>query len=228
MGASQSAVARLCFCAFLLGGICGLCYDFLRISRILLGAQYRVSSENRFRNVNLPLIGNRPRRKRKRLLGAVIFIEDFFFCLFSGIAMILLFYEVTNGEIRYVAFLFTTIGFVVYRFTLGKPMMLLSETLAFFLESLLRYALWLVLLPIRSGIVFLKRVWYAHRKKKMKKERRIYTQKIIKSIENAAEEQGKRKERRGVEKQKEAVQPEPSREGVSGNYDCGVARGIRE
>lgn len=228
MGASQSAVARLCVFALLLGVGSGLFYDFLRISRILLGAQYRAASENRFQNVTLPFIGNRPRRKHKRLLGAVIFIEDFFFCLLSGIAMILLFYEVTNGEIRYAAFLFAVIGFVVYRFTIGKPVMLLSETLAFLLESLVRYVVWLVLLPIRYVIELLKRVYDTHQKKKRAKERRNYTEKMMKTVGKPTTEQRKRKERHGGKEQKEAVQPEPSCEGISCDYDRGVARSVRQ
>lgn len=228
MGASQSAVARLYFCALLLGGVCGLFYDFLRISRILLGARYSASCENRFQNLTLPFIGNRPRRKHERLLGAVIFIEDFFFCLFSGIAMILLFYEVTNGEIRYAAFLFAALGFIVYRFTLGKPMMFLSETLAFLAESVVRYAIWFALLPLRYGFGLLKQAYCAHRKKKLARERKAYTEKMMKTVGYPTTEQRKRKERHGVKGKKEAVQSESSREDLSRDYDRGVARSVRQ
>ncbi len=228
MGISQSAIARLYFSAFFLGCAFGLFYDCLRISRILFGAHYSASSENRFRNLALPLIGNRPRRKHYKMLGVVIFIEDFLFSVIAGIAMILLFYEVANGEIRYLAFIFASVGLIVYRVTLGKPIMLLAETLAFVLECAIRYVIWFLLLPIRSLRKLLKRIYCAYREKKNATERRRYTEKMMKRVGIPTMETRNGKEHRGGKRKKKTVQPEPSVADISRSHDHRVTRGVRQ
>ena len=103
----------------------------------------------------------------------VVFLEDLFFCLFVGVALILLFYEVNNGKIRYPAFLCAGAGFLLYRATLGRLVMLFSEVIAFVVALCVRYVLFFLLYPIKlCGRVLKRRVDKAcvcvmrHRQKK--------------------------------------------------------------
>lgn len=152
MGASQAVLARLWLYAFLLGVGLGAVYDALRITRVFLGVSYTDKLKERLHNVQLPYLAPRPPRRTSRVLGAVMFFEDFFFAAGAGIAMILLFYQVNSGKIRIPAFFCAAIGFCLYCKTLGKLVMYLSEAIAFWIEVALRYVFFFITLPIRWGL----------------------------------------------------------------------------
>ncbi|MBO5295117.1 MAG: spore cortex biosynthesis protein YabQ [Clostridia bacterium] len=150
MSISQSALAWLYLYALLLGLGLGAVYDLLRITRVFLGVHYSQRAAKRLQNIRLPLLSPYRRKKEKRALGVIVFLEDLTFCLFSAISFILLFYIQNNGKIRFPVFLCAGAGFLLYRATLGKLIMLFSEVIAFFLETTARYAAFFLLYPIRK------------------------------------------------------------------------------
>ena len=145
----QSALARLTLYACLLGAALGAVYDLLRLSRVFLGVHYSQRAAKRLQAIRLPLIGPRTKKKKSPALGIVVFLEDFLFCIFAGITLILLFYEYNNGKIRYVAFLGAALGFLGYRGTLGRVVMLFSEAITFLVETGLRYIFFFGAYPFR-------------------------------------------------------------------------------
>ena len=149
MDISQAALARLYLYALLLGIGLGLVYDALRITRVLLGAHYSRRAARRLQEISLPLLCARKKKTESRALGIVVFLEDLLFCLFAAIAMILLFYEANHGKIRFPALLCVGVGFLLYRSTLGRPVMLFSEVIAFVLETAWRYLCFFAFLPVR-------------------------------------------------------------------------------
>jgi len=158
MEISQEALARLYLYALFLGCALGAVYDLLRISRVFFGIHYSQRAIKRLTCVRLPLLEARTERKKKRTLGAVIFFEDLFFCIFCAIALILLFYECNNGKIRYPVFLAAGVGFLMYRGTLGKAVMLFSEVIVFAVETAFRYIFFFLFFPVRFACKNLRAV----------------------------------------------------------------------
>ena len=207
MGLSQSTLAWLCFYAWLLGIGLGILYDVLRITRIFLGVHYRPRLAKRLRSKALPLIRLPAHRRESRALGFVVFLEDLFFCLFAGVAMILLFYEINNGKIRYPAFLCAGCGFLLYRATLCRFILPMLETIAFVLECSVRYLWFFASYPVRVAVrvcAGVAKKCIAHsRAAGQKRDRRRYTEREReRGIRNACglipeETEQKRKMRRG-------------------------------
>jgi hypothetical protein len=156
MTVSQSALAWLYLYATLLGIALGAFYDLFRITRVFLGMHYSRRAANRLRERQLPLLGHRRRRRESRALGIVIFLEDLIFCMVAGILLVILFYEVNSGRFRFPALLCTGAGFLLYRGTLGRAVMLFSEVIAFVIETGVRYLVFFTLYPVRRTAGFLK------------------------------------------------------------------------
>ena len=157
MNLSQAELAWLYLYALLLGVALAAVYDLLRITRVFLGVRYSRRFAKRMRDVQLPFLRPRPKRAESRALGVVVFFEDLFFCMFAAVALILLFYQANNGKFRFPALLAVGAGFLLYRGTLGRLVMLFSEVIAFFIETGVRYLLFFMLFPIRTLFGFVKK-----------------------------------------------------------------------
>lgn len=190
MESSQFVLAQLWLYAFLLGIGLGAVYDALRITRVFLGISYTKKATAMLRDITLPYLPPRHARRTSRVLGVVIFLEDFLFALFVGVSMILLFYLVNNGNIRFHAFLCTLLGFFLYRMTFGRIVMLGSEIIAFGVETILRYAVFFTCLPFRwlwkqfSRIC--ARLWLRLRTYVLSKKRKALTACVLRDAEICA------------------------------------------
>ena len=125
---------------------------FIRITRVFLGVHYSRRMAKRLRTLSLPFLPPRKRRGESRALGVVVFIEDFLFCACAGIALVLLFYGANNGKFRFSALLCTGAGFLLYRVTLGRLVMLFSVGIAFLIATTVRYLIFFFLYPIPHNV----------------------------------------------------------------------------
>lgn len=179
MNVSQADLGWLYLCSLLAGVILGAFYDVLRITRVFLGVHYSRRTARALRGVSLPLLKAQKDRGENKMLGIVVFVEDFFFCLFAAVALILLFYEMTNGKFRIFAILICMMGFLLYRGTLGRLVMLCSEVIAFVIETAVRYLAFFILFPLRFCKQKItqrsKQVTTYFKKKQQKRERVRYT-----------------------------------------------------
>ena len=237
MNISQSQLALLYVNAVLLGAGLGFFYDLFRVVRILLGERFLIAG-CRFDETKLPLLQARGEKKKyAKIRKIVIFAGDFLFCIVSSVAMILLFYRMNNGKIRFWAFPMTGVGFYLYRITLGKFVMLCAETVAFLLETAVRCFFFLVTFPFKW---IFKRLRLAAKKQKVqavekrRRRRRFeYTQRFEDDLDvrvkegllGIADEKGARRDA-GNRKQEEAVQPEPVGSDLSGDHRGGVHRRV--
>lgn len=243
MSISQADLARLFLYALFLGVGLGAVYDVLRISRIFLGVHYSRRMVKKLRNISFPLLPKRKEKHESRLLGLVIFLQDFFFCVLCGVSLVLLFYEVNSGNFRLSAAFCVGGGFLLYRYTLGRLVMLFSEVIAMAIEVILRYILFFFFLPFRCAFRFLKnitrRLLRHLRKKQQKNQRARYTARQMSKLDTDAcgmfpyapsEELGKQLKRGKYygKGSKEAIQLDGSRQDPSGASGSGRRRGIRE
>lgn len=152
MGTSQAVLAELYFVSLLLGCAFGLIYDLLRITRIFFGVHYSMKLQPLCERLPLPKKHEKKKRieKKHRKISAaqpIIFLQDFWFCILFAVSMAIVFYEINSGGVRLPAFFFAGVGFVLYRFTIGKPVLLFSETIAFFVKFCIRWCVFGVTYP---------------------------------------------------------------------------------
>ena len=193
----------------------GLLYDGFRIVRIFLGEHFSDVS-SRFAAARLPLIGPpRKPKNRKKLRAVFIFIGDFLFCIIASVTLILLFYQMNHGKIRFMTFVLAGSGFYLYRFTIGKPIMMCSETIAFVLQTTVRYVCFFAFFPFKwtaqKTICFVKKFIKKKTYKRMMRIRVRYTAEQMKRLESVTREslleEGKKKGVRYRGRKKEAIQP---------------------
>ncbi|MBE6602306.1 MAG: hypothetical protein E7637_07385 [Ruminococcaceae bacterium] len=240
MAISQGSLAWLYACACLLGLALGAVYDLLRITRVFLGVRYSRRASRRLRAIRLPLLAPRTKRRESRALGVVVFFEDLFYCLFAGIAMILLFYECNNGKIRYPVFFLVAVGFLVYRYTLGRIVMLFSEAITFVLETAFRYFFFFIFYPFRFLYKQIKRAVAkckdrAMRARKRRSRSRYTERELARTQKNACglipEDVPKARALKGgkkLVKQQKTVQPESARANPACHARAGIDRGVRK
>ena len=105
-------------------------YDVFRIRRIAVGAN----------------------KKRKKLLtrllsGFIIGVEDIIFFTAAGIATTLIDYAVFQGRVRPMAVILEAVGFLLYRLTVGRLVMAVSEAVIALVQRALSFICGKLLLP---------------------------------------------------------------------------------
>ncbi|MBQ1226440.1 MAG: spore cortex biosynthesis protein YabQ, partial [Clostridia bacterium] len=113
---SHLALAQLLFLSIAFGFFAGALYDIFRIRRIAL---------------KIPILWH---------------FEDFFFMVFCGVTYAVLFYALNSGRVRGFAFVGGIVGLYIYRKTLGRLVMALSERIISFVKYILRK---IILPPIK-------------------------------------------------------------------------------
>lgn len=107
-----------------LGIILGVVYDILRIRRI---ATARSGSFGARRAPISLAMWNGKGPRRSKVGAGLLFVEDLLFALFAAVSFLLLFYSVNGGIVRWYAFVGAGMSFVVYRLTIGRLLMCLSD-----------------------------------------------------------------------------------------------------
>lgn len=126
-------------CSFILGLIFGGLYDIIRIIHILCGiASYS---------------GNCV-MKRGKIPFVLFFVFDIVYALVTTAVFSVFQYWRMNGQFRLFVLVFAVIGFVVWHCTVGRGVMMLSETVANFVRVLFRK---FIVLPIRFVLKFLRK-----------------------------------------------------------------------
>ena len=57
--------------------------------------------------------------------AVIVFISDFIFCIFSAVCLLILFFNLSYGKVRFYALAFVIVGFMVWRFTVSRLVMML-------------------------------------------------------------------------------------------------------
>ena len=121
---SHTALAQLLFLSVVFGFVAGALYDIFRIRRIA---------------IKIPIIWH---------------FEDFFFMVFCGVVYAVLFYALNSGRVRGFAFAGGISGFYIYRKTLGRLVISLSEKIIGAVKYILRK---IILPPIKFVTLAVKR-----------------------------------------------------------------------
>lgn len=169
---SQSGLALLYLYALALGGVLGLFFDLIRFPRLLFTREAEPKKE-----------GAKQSLRKRRAVGAFVFLEDFLFCIVAAVCVILLFYEHNNGKIRPLVFLILPGGFFLYSATVGRWIRSFLQILVKWIHKALWKAFLLVWKPTKKALIALGS---ALQKQAEKRARKRETKKLFRMVERDA------------------------------------------
>ncbi|MBE6592375.1 MAG: hypothetical protein E7642_00090 [Ruminococcaceae bacterium] len=130
MEISQVILSLLLLYSFFFGAIVGMFYDGCRMLRVLAGKRYSKRGYKRIEAWRLPIIKRTLAPKSESVWqSAVTFFGDILCVLFCTAGIIVLNYSYNSGRFRFFTVLGVLAGFFVYKYTLGRLVMLVAEPL---------------------------------------------------------------------------------------------------
>lgn len=151
--------------SFFLGLFSCAVYQIFKIIKLPLMQEYSDKFSKKMKDKNFGAVLNPLIKERKHKIIKIVVqsLLDFsYFVLLTPIYAIF-FYETSNGVVRWYAFAFSLLGFIVFKISIGKIIERLIEYVGFYLEVSLSF----IIYKIKKII---KRIFKRKPKKKMKKE----------------------------------------------------------
>ncbi len=147
----------LLFFALLFGAFLGVFYDAGRIFGCLLGMPCKGAKKITLKGLRLPRSFKEGKEKKigKRVQSILLFCGDLLFMLLSGAFFCVFLYAVNDGEFRFFVLLGVLLGFILYRFTVGRVLWLFASYIVGFIRLIFSWLLFGVLFPFQSLLRFL-------------------------------------------------------------------------
>ena len=166
---------------FLLGVATGILHDSHRLIRVLFGASYQKGAEGD--GWQLQISGRPIVRFFKNL---IVFLQDVFLFLFASVGLILLNYEMNDGQLRIFSVVSLCFGFLFYYVTLGRLLLRINRWVADCIKRIFGYIFSIVSKPIRTFVDFFgknaKNIFKKITKAIAKKRKKVYNINRQKSI----------------------------------------------
>jgi len=108
------------------GAILGVVYDVFRIIRIAFNSKW-----------------------------ISVFFQDFIFCIFSAVSVILLVYYTNSGIVRWFSLFGCFLCFVLYHMTVGILIMFVSRKIIDFIKKVLKFLKKITVTPIKMTVLFI-------------------------------------------------------------------------
>ncbi len=145
------------------GAVVGVLNDVFRLSRVMLGVRYSGKSFDRLYTLSLPVLKRplgelRGGKAKQGILQTVMLLEDMLLFLFAAAGTVVLNYYFNHGQFRFYTVIALVVGFVLYYFTVGKLVALLSEMIVLLLRAIFTVLLASVLRPIAIFFDFLEKI----------------------------------------------------------------------
>ncbi len=152
MEISQITLAVMLLYSFLFGIAVGILYDVNRIVRVLFGVRYTNKAYSRLYSLKLPV------SKKNVLIGSskgfwqslVINLGDALCVLVATVGAILINYGYNSGRFRFFTVAALIVGFVIYRFSIGRMLILVAEPLAFICKYIFLSICGILAFPLRK------------------------------------------------------------------------------
>lgn len=180
MEISQTLLALLLFKSFVFGGICGVFYDLNRIVRVLFGVKYSKKAYDKLYAVKLPIVRKKVSMGEKSgaLQAIVINVGDFLCVIFAAVGIIILNYAYNSGRFRFFTVIGMGVGFIIYRYTVGKLVIAVAEPIAFIFKYFLLSIILIFSCPfVKAGShigKFVKKIIYLYSFTLEKKKKELY------------------------------------------------------
>ncbi len=131
-----------------LGVILGAVYDFFRVLRIS-----RKDTDDLSGGIYDKIRPKKSISKPQKLLrltdNALTFIEDILFWMIVFASEAIYIYYINDGEPRIDCFILSAAGFMLYRISIGRIVVFLSQQIIFFARCLLFWSGYIIIYPVR-------------------------------------------------------------------------------
>lgn len=167
---SQTSLGALMLTSLIVGFVFGALYDIFRIRRIAVRK------------------GKSDKKHLTSFLEAfIIGIEDILFFVALGSVTSVLFYVFSYGKVRLLSILCELIGFALYRLTLGRLVMLVSDLIISFLYFLWRKFVTCVIMPPINALKKLVNILFGKLyNARQRARRKAYSEKVKKKMIRAS------------------------------------------
>lgn len=136
MEISQIMLTLLLLYSFLFGIAVGIFYDGCRIIRVLAGKRYSKKGYKRLDALKFPIIKRTLFAPKEDgvLQSVLIFLSDLICVTFCTAGIIVLNYAYNSGRFRFFTVIGVLIGFFIYKYTVGRLIMLIAEPMLLLLR----------------------------------------------------------------------------------------------
>ena len=136
MEISQIMLTLLLLYSFLFGIAVGIFYDCCRIIRVLAGKRYSKKGYKRLDTLKFPIIKRTLFAPKEDgvLQSVLIFLSDLICVTFCTVGIIVLNYAYNSGRFRFFTVIGVLIGFFIYKYTVGRLIMLIAEPMLLLLR----------------------------------------------------------------------------------------------
>lgn len=107
----------------------------------------------------------------RRQRAYALFVSDFLFCIVSSVCMMILFFNLSYGRMRGYAFLFTIVGFLVWRASVSRLFISFMRSVVAAVNGLLNSAKMRIGLAIKKQMRRIYTANYCKRNIKVKKRK---------------------------------------------------------
>jgi len=172
MEISQTGLFLLIIYSAATGCVLGMVYSVIRLIREII-----VPTDDRYMKTKLPIVKKTAYKRSGKGLsriakGTFVAVLDFLFMITCAVAVILVAYTENMGRMRWLVLFGTTIGFALYRVTLGKLILKISVWVGFLIRATTVYLYSILTFPIYFIIKKIKRRKRKNREDKIKKGRK--------------------------------------------------------
>lgn len=179
---SQFSLARLLAAALLQGIALGMLYDVFRIRRIAFLGRGSTSESKRVRKLT------------SLLLKLLYHTEDLLFGTVAGIATAILYFALSRGQVRIMAIFGEGVGFLLYRLTLGRPVIACADSIIRLIALIIRLIVHFIIRPpcrligkvMKATATQLDRGWMRLRERWISHIGRVETERYCKVLADMA------------------------------------------
>ena len=180
MEISQIMLTVLLLYSFFFGAAVGVFYDGCRMLRVLAGKRYAKRGYKRLDSLKYPAVKvNLFKPKENGVLQSVLtFLGDMICVLFCTCGIIVLNYSYNSGRFRFFTLLGVVIGFFVYKYTVGRLIMLIAEPIVLLVRFVVVSIFIILCVPFyKFGYIlcnFVKKIISLYSFTLEKKEKKLY------------------------------------------------------
>lgn len=140
--------------SIILGPFCGVLYDLIKIFRKVFVLEYSEKfiikqSRKEYKGINNPILRKKSRRYKIYSYITTMFFDIFYFILLTPVFCVFT-YIMNNGIIRWYIFVFSLVGFVLYKISIGRLFGSIIDYFSFYLRILILYLIKFIKIPLKK------------------------------------------------------------------------------
>lgn len=137
-----------------LGAFCGILYDLVKIFRKILVKEYNKKlinkqSKKQYKGISNPIF-KRKSKKYKIYSYIITMLFDIFYFIILTPVFCIFTYIMNNGIVRWYIFVFSLIGFVLYKVSIGRISGSIIDSFSFQLRILILYLIKFIKIPLKK------------------------------------------------------------------------------